>query len=98
MSAASTAWRLYWVEVRSLRDVADALGCSTNKLADLWRHWGFPKRKPGPRRIPRQLSDEDVRVILDRVEAGESYAQTGADYGISRQRVHQLVKRFGVAR
>lgn len=94
MSAAQQAWQLYWVEGRTLTDVADVLEVSPNKLNQLWRFWKFPKRRSGPRRIQRQLSDEDIDQILERVGAGESYARVGVDFGISRQRVHQLVKKY----
>lgn len=40
---------------------------------------------------------EKVDAILRRAALGEAYNKIAADYGISRQRVRQIMKQYGVA-
>jgi hypothetical protein len=48
--------------------------------------------KPGWQRNPHQ------REIVRRVQSGETYQSIATDYGLSRQRVHQIARRAGCAK
>lgn len=41
------------------------------------------------------LRDRTAR-ILEQLKSGSTYAAIGAEFGVTRQRIHQLAKRFGL--
>ena len=50
-----------------------------------------------PPRLPSRNLERD-REIVAKVEEGKTYAAVGAEYGFSKQRVSQIVKRLGRTR
>lgn len=92
MSTSIQAWKLYWVEGRTLKGVAEGIGLAPNTLRRHWDYWGFPKRRPGPRpRNSGTLSEKDVKRILKLVQK-KPQAEVAREFGVSRQYVNQLVK------
>lgn len=92
--SAEDAWNKYWVEGASFKETAAELGVAMNTLYKLWDRWGFPKRKPGPRRREGSLTEEQVREILDCLEGGWSQAELAREYGVSRQRINQISRQL----
>jgi len=45
-----------------------------------------------PKRLYNGGTEERDREIIDLVNAGMTYAKCGEKFGVSRQRVHQIVK------
>lgn len=58
----------------------------------------WPKGKPNLKRgAPHRDKQREV-AMMKRYLAGETLAQIGASYDLSRERVRQLIKRYGIAR
>lgn len=90
---ARDAWLLYWGRGESFQQTAFALGTKVPKLRKFWKFWGFPRRKPGPRSAPRKLTPEQTEDILRSVyEGGRGQSDLARDYGVSRQRISQIVR------
>ena len=90
---AKKAWQKYWVEAVSLKETASFLGMSVNTLTKRFDEWGFPTRRPGPRSMRRGLSAEAVSQLLARLD-NASQSEVAREFKVSRQYVHQLVRRY----
>jgi uncharacterized protein (DUF433 family) len=57
-----------------------------------------PQPKPKRGRTPGQVSAHAERdaIIVDRIRKGETLQAVATDYGISRQRIEQIIKREGI--
>jgi predicted DNA-binding protein YlxM (UPF0122 family) len=92
-TSALQAWRMYWFEVLTLREVAERLDTSVNTLARLWKHWGFPTRSSGPTRSPKRLTAEDIDAIVA-LAPTTSQAEIAREFGVSRSAVHQVIRKY----
>jgi hypothetical protein len=90
-------WRLYWVEVQPLTKIAAGLGIAASTLRRHMLGWGFPIRSRGAVTSTREnkLTSEDLEALIGELKAGGStMVELGETYGISKQRVHQIKKRY----
>jgi hypothetical protein len=66
-------------------------GLMTEELAELLENlpgWQWGPLPPGP-----GSKNDRNREILEKVSSGLSLSQVATEYGVSRQRIHQIVKR-----
>lgn len=87
-------WWEYWIRNRTLADIAGAIGCSVGALQGRMMKWQFPRRSQGTggrgEAERSKLTDAQIRDLKKRVVEKESKTALAEEFGISRQRVHQI--------
>lgn len=83
-----------------MRELSDKSGYSLKRCRDLLIENDVeirpPGRVPGPRPGPK-LSDEDQDAMEKRYLDGDTMQEIADDAGVSKQRVHQVLKARGVS-
>lgn len=91
-----TLTRLYVIEQKSQRQVADEVGCSESAVSLAMKKWDIPKR---PRRQPRHPKLDDAAWLRRvYVEQGRTISQISELLGVSEQSVSDALRRHDIDR
>jgi uncharacterized protein (DUF433 family) len=73
----------------TLAEVGAQYGVNAGTIYKVLINHGIPRRHQGPRETKRVCSERN-RDIIAMYQAGSSLEQTGAKYGLTRERVRQI--------
>lgn len=79
-----------WVSYMRTRYRQNALSDDRVSLLESVPTWRWGPVRPGPKSQSATLQRN--KEICDRHKSGHSLSKIGRDYGLSRQRVHQIIK------
>lgn len=89
--------RLYVDEGLTAKQVAERVGARIGQVAYALSRLGTTMRPKGPlTRVPRD-SSRDERM-LELVRSGKTFTEVGREYGMTRERVRQILKAAGLTR
>jgi len=77
-------------------EMANALQVPRSRLLNNLQAWGIErkKEKPGKKKGISQASMEFSRQLFERHRAGMSLGKLAAEYGVTKQCVHQRIERY----
>ncbi len=93
--------RMYIEGERSIKELAEILGCTPAAFAKMaarrgWTKKRYPRNDGGDRRA--MLYGERLDAVLAEVRSGVSYTQIGARYGVSKHLISKVALRAGIRR
>jgi DNA-binding CsgD family transcriptional regulator len=78
----------------TIQQIAEQFECSTRPVNDALTRAGVQRRRGGPRR--RALAERESEIV-ERYQAGESYAALGAEFGVATKVIARILEDHGVA-
>jgi transcriptional regulator with XRE-family HTH domain len=101
-AAASKRWEIasLYESGMTMPEVAKACGISAGWVSQIMKKLGVAARPAGSRHgnHARVVRRSDYPTIAARYKSGLTLEQVGAEFGITRERVRQIVKKAGVTR